>query len=100
MEGAIQRQVTAASHPPGTARPSLRWSYDPADDAYTLFAEPVCCVVWRSRRGVWWASVSRRGAWWASVSRRGAETTSRTCATADEAKAWCAAHLAERRVGA
>ncbi len=79
MEGEIRRLVTAAPHPPGTARASLRWYYDPADDAYTLFAEPVCCMVWRSTRGVWWASVSRRGA----------ATTSRTCATADEAKAWC-----------
>jgi len=65
----------------------MEWRHDPADNAYTLISGGIRC------RG-WYTSLEN----WAAVIRdRGMASAAYNFPTADEAKAWCAQHVAKEQ---
>ncbi len=65
----------------------MEWGYDAVEQAATLIAGDVRCRVWRTAADRWAALISLHGD----------ATAAYSCATRQEAQAWCEQQLMERR---
>jgi hypothetical protein len=65
----------------------MDWRHDATNDTYTLTVGNIRCFVWRSRGRRWNANVSQHGVVHSVYKLR----------TAEDAKAWCEAQIAQRK---
>ena len=63
----------------------MDWTYDPADNAYTLIRDGVRCRVWFTSLDNWAAACMHRGTSSAAYNFK----------TVEDAKAWCEAQVTQ-----